>query len=76
MSGARPKIEDAVAIVPVRDVVRSVDFYADILGFERRFISDHGNFAIVVHGEAALHFLHADDEASLGATANHISVYL
>ena len=76
MSGARPKFEDAVAIVPVRDVALSVEFYADILGFERRFVSDDRNFAIVVHGDAALHFLHADDEASLRATANHISVYL
>lgn len=76
MSDDRPLIEDAVAIVPVRDVLRSVDFYADVLGFERRFISDDKNFAIVVHGRAALHFLQADDEASLTATANHISVYI
>ncbi len=69
-------IEDAVAIVPVRDVEASVDFYADTLGFERRFVSDDKSFAIVVHGDAALHFLRADDDASLNATANHISVYL
>lgn len=71
-----PIIEDAVAIVPVRDVERSVDFYANTLGFERRFVSDDEAFAIVVHGEAALHFLRADDEAALNATANHISIYL
>ena len=69
-------IEDAVAIVPVRDVEASVDFYADFLGFERRFVSDDKSFAIVVHGDAALHFLRAADDASLNATANHISVYL
>lgn len=76
MSDKGPLIEDAVAIVPVRDVVSSVDFYADVLGFERRMVSDDKNFAIVVHGDAALHLLHADDEASLNATANHISIYL
>ena len=76
MTGNGPTIEDAVAIVPVRDVERSVDFYADVLGFERRFVSDDKVFAIVVHGDAALHFLRADHEASLNATANHISIYL
>lgn len=76
MSDDGPLIEDAVAIVPVCDVQRSVDFYADVLGFDRRFVSDDASFAIVVHGDAALHFLHADDEGSLTATANHISVYI
>ena len=71
-----PIIEDAVAIVPVRDVVRTVDFYADVLGFERRMISDDESFAIVVHGEAALHFIKTDDKDALRATANNISVYL
>lgn len=76
MDDERPLIEDAVAIVPVRDVVASVDFYTQVLGFERRSISDDNTFAIVVHGHAALHFLHTDDEAALAATANHISVYI
>ena len=76
MAETRPIIEDAVAIVPVRDVEASVQFYADTLGFERRFVSDDKSFAIVVHGDAALHFLRTDDDASLNATANHISVYL
>ncbi|MDA7946451.1 MAG: VOC family protein [Hyphomicrobiaceae bacterium] len=76
MSDTQPLIEDAVAIVPVRDVEASVDFYADVLGFERRFVSEDKSFAIVVHGEAALHFIRTDDEAALQATANNISVYL
>ncbi len=71
-----PIIEDAVAIVPVGDVRKTVDFYVDILAFEERFVSDDGRFAIVLHGEAALHFVRAEDEKSLKATANHISVYL
>ena len=71
-----PIIEDAVAIVPVGDVRRTVGFYVDVLGFEERFVSDDGRFAIVLHGDAALHFVRAEDAESLKATANHISVYL
>ncbi len=76
MSKSKPIIEDAVTIVPVRDVEASVRFYTDTLGFEQRFISDDKIFATVVHGEAALHLLYTEDQASLKATANHISVYL
>ncbi len=71
-----PVIEDAVAIVPVGDVRQTVEFYVDVLGFEARFVSDDQGFAIVLHGEAALHFVKAQDAESLKATANHISVYL
>ena len=71
-----PLIEDAVAIVPVRDVRKTVDFFVDVLGFEERFVSDDQGFAIVVHGEAALHFVKAQDTDSLKATANHFSIYL
>jgi catechol 2,3-dioxygenase-like lactoylglutathione lyase family enzyme len=67
-------IEDAVAIVPVRDIAATMDFYADTLGFERRMVMP--DFAIAVHGEAALHFLATDNAGALTATANHISVYL
>ncbi len=74
--GNKPVIEDAVAIVPVSDIEATVDFYADVLGFERRFVSDDKTFAIVVHGDAALHFVHTDDADVLKATANNISVYL
>lgn len=71
-----PFIEDAVAIVPVRDVGKSVAFYTGTLGFECRFQSGDGSFATVMHGDAAIHLLGTSDEASLNATANHISVYL
>ncbi len=73
MSGV---IDDAVAIVPVRDVAATVDFYAGVLGFERRMISDDRSFAIVVHGEAAVHFVRAHDDDALRATAKHMSIYL
>ncbi len=72
----KPIIEDAVAIVPVADVAVSMDFYADVLGFERRFMSDDGRFAIAVHGDAAVHFIATDDPDALSATADNISVYL
>lgn len=72
----KPMIEDAVAIVPVRDIAATMDFYADVLGFERRFVSDDQSFAIAVHGEAAIHFVSTDDTDSLRATANNISIYL
>lgn len=62
--------------MPVRDVEASIAFYTGTLGFETRFLSDDKSFATVVHGEAAVHLLRTDDEASLQATANHISIYL
>lgn len=76
MSNNKPVIEDAVAIVPVRDVAATVDFYADVLGFERRSISEDKSFGIVVHGEAAVHFVQTDGADALKATANNISIYL
>ncbi len=72
----KPVIEDAVSIVPVSDMSATMDFYADTLGFERRFVSDDDSFAIVVHGEAAIHFVLTDDSNALKATANNISIYL
>lgn len=71
-----PMIEDAVAIVPVSDVVATVAFYRDVLGFEDRFISADATFAIVVHGEAAVHFVASDDAEALRATRTNISIYL
>jgi catechol 2,3-dioxygenase-like lactoylglutathione lyase family enzyme len=71
-----PIIEDAVSIFPVIDIETTVDFYADVLGFERRMISDDKTFAIVVHGQAAIHFTKTNDEQALRATANNISIYL
>ncbi len=76
MSASSPIIEDAVAIVPVRDVETSAAFYTGTLGFKLRSITDDKAFAILLHGDAALHLLRSNDEASLQATANHISVYL
>ncbi len=72
----KPVIEDAVAIVPVQSIARTMDFYADVLGFERRMVSDDQSFAIAVHGDAAIHFVACDDEDALKATANNISIYL
>lgn len=71
-----PVIEDAVSIVPVRDIEATVAFYGDLLGFERRFVSEDLSFAIVVHGEAAIHFVRTDSDDALKATAEHIAIYL
>ena len=71
-----PVIEDAVAIVPVRDVAATLDFYADVLGFERRFAADDQSFGIAVHGDAAVHFLRTSDAAALKETAANISIYM
>ena len=71
-----PVIEDAVYIVPVKDVRETVDFYVNTLGFENRMTSEDGNFAIVIHGEAAIQLLKTDDADALKATRNNISIYL
>ena len=71
-----PIIEDAVCIIPVKDVRQSADFYCNCLDFECRYISNDNSFSIIGHGDAVLHLVHTDDEASLKATSNHISVYL
>jgi catechol 2,3-dioxygenase-like lactoylglutathione lyase family enzyme len=71
-----PVIEDAVAVVPVSAVEATVAFYRDRLGFEDRFVSDDAAFAIVVHGDAAIHFVATDDAAALAATASYTSLYL
>ena len=71
-----PEVVDAVAIVPVRDVAATVDFYVDVLGFERRLVTDDGSFAIVRRGGAAIHLLACDDPEALRATANNISLYV
>ena len=72
----KPVIEDAVSIVPVSDMSNTMDFYADTLGFEKRFVADDNSFAIAVHGDAAVHFVLTDDADALKATANNISIYL
>ncbi|MEQ8708962.1 MAG: VOC family protein [Rhodospirillales bacterium] len=71
-----PSIEDAVSIVPVSDIRRTVAFYTDILGFENRFTSEDESFAIVIHGEAAIHLVRTDSESALRATSENISIYL
>lgn len=71
-----PSIEDAVAIIPVSDMGQTLDFYEQVLGFEKRFVSEDLSFATVCHGEAALHLIKAGNDDALKATRSHISVYL
>ncbi len=72
----KPVIEDAVAIVPVADMDRTVAFYTDVLEFKVNFVSDDKSFGILTHGEAAIHFVQTDDPKVLEATANNISIYM
>jgi len=71
-----PTIEDAVSIVSVRDIDRTMAFYSEVLNFENRFVSEDKNFAIAVHGDAAIHFVQTDHTGALKATANHTAIYL
>ncbi|GJM00594.1 MAG: hypothetical protein DHS20C07_22730 [Methyloligella sp.] len=72
----KPLIEDAVAIIPVSDMAQTLVFYEQTLGFEKRFVSDDASFAMMLHGEAALHFIKAADDEALKATRTNISIYL
>lgn len=72
----KPIIEDAVCIVSVRDIGRTMTFYSEVLKFEKRFVSEDKSFAIAVHGDAAIHFVQTDHTGALEATANHTAIYL
>ncbi|MCW9034769.1 MAG: VOC family protein [Rhodospirillales bacterium] len=72
----KPIIEDAVSIVFVRDIDKTLDFYTDILNFEKGFVSDDKMFATISHGEAAIHFVKTENEDALNFTAHHASIYL
>jgi len=72
----KPIVEDAVAIIPVSDMAQTLKFYEHTLGFEKRFVSDDASFAMMLHGEAALHFIKASDDQALKATRTNISIYL
>ncbi len=69
-------IEDAIAIVPVRDVAATVRFYADVLGFTPASVPDGETFATVRRDGAAIHLLQADDDQALHATAHNISMHV
>ena len=72
----KPIIEDAVSIVSVRDIGRTMTFYSEVLKFEKRFVSEDKSIAVAVHGDAAIHFVQTDHAGALEATANHTAIYL
>ncbi len=76
MTRPDPEIRDAVAIVPVADMARSLAFYCEGLGFAAEGYAPGDGFVTLRRGGAALHLLESDDPASLAATANHISLHL
>lgn len=69
-------IQGSATIVPVRDVAATVAFYVDVLGFEKRELSEDGSFGLVACGEVGVMLVRCDDDAALTATARNISVYV
>lgn len=69
-------LQGSATIVPVRDVALTVAFYVDVLGFEKRELSDDGRYGLVACGEVGVMLLQSDDEAALSATSHNISIYI
>ena len=69
-------LQGAATIVPVRDVALTVAFYVDVLGFEKRELSDAGAYGLVACGEVGVMVLRSGDAAALLATSNNISIYI
>lgn len=69
-------LQGSATIVPVRDVALTVAFYLDVLGFEKRELSDDGRYGLVACGEVGVMLLQSDDEAALSATSHNISIYI
>ncbi len=63
-------------IVPVSDVARSISFYVDVLGFEKREQTEDGSYGLVSCGDVGLILLGCDDERALAATRENISIYI
>jgi catechol 2,3-dioxygenase-like lactoylglutathione lyase family enzyme len=63
-------------IVPVRRVARSIDFYAQVLGFSVRERDARGTFAYVERGGVGLMLLDLDDYRSAKATSEYFSSYV
>ena len=69
-------LEGIAPIVAVRDVTATTEFFTNTLDFEVKHRSGDGGYALIARGEAGLVLIRADDEASLKATANHVSAYI
>jgi catechol 2,3-dioxygenase-like lactoylglutathione lyase family enzyme len=69
-------VQGAATIVPVRDVAATVAFYVDVLGFERRELSEDGKYGLVACGEVGVMVLQSGDDAALLATSRNISIYI
>jgi catechol 2,3-dioxygenase-like lactoylglutathione lyase family enzyme len=61
-------------IIPVADMLRSIRFYEEVLGFHAVMKSD--SYSIVSKDGASLHLTLAENQSVLDATRGHLSVYL
>jgi catechol 2,3-dioxygenase-like lactoylglutathione lyase family enzyme len=61
-------------IIPVADMQRSINFYAEVLRFEAVIQSD--DYSIVSRDTVSLHLTRAHNQSVLEATRGHISIYL
>ncbi len=67
---------DAIAIIPVANIDRSLAFYREVLGFAAEGYAPGDSFVTLRRGGAAISLLESQDPASLAATANHISLHV
>ena len=74
MTTANYKAKALSPIIPVADMKRSIQFYADVLGFDTALQSD--GYSILTRDGAFLHLTRAENQAVLDATRGHTSIYL
>ena len=74
MTTANYKAKALSPIIPVADMERSIQFYADVLGFDTALQSD--GYSILTRDGASLHLTRAETQAVLDATRGHTSIYL
>lgn len=72
----RNVIQSAVAIVPVRNLKHTADFYVDTLGFTLDFMAPDESVTRLRRDGAAIRFVRSEDAGALAATASAISIHL
>lgn len=67
----RGYIQCQIPILPVKDVLKTVEYYHDVLGFNLEWIWDDGGYAEVTCGEILLHF---DKQEEISPTSAYLFV--